>query len=99
MWNEGKEVELIDPSLGKMQSLHEALRSIHVALLCVQDSAADRPTMSVVVSMLSSESAVLPTPKQPAFSLVRSLVERDFLSSSQGIVSPNGVTLTSLEGR
>jgi len=63
-----------------------------VALLCVQDNAADRPTMSDIVSMLSSETAVLPTPKQPAFSLVRSTVESDPLSI-------NDVTLTSIEGR
>jgi len=61
-----------------------------VALLCVQDNAADRPTMSDIV--FSSETAVLPTPKQPAFSLVRSTVEIDPLSI-------NDVTLTSIEGR
>ena len=44
----------------------EVLRSIHVALLCVQHHAEDRPTMLSVVLMLVSESA-LPEPKQPAF--------------------------------
>ena len=64
-----------------------------MALLCVQDSAADRPTMSDIVSMLGSEAAALPTPKQPAFSLASSTVERD-------LHSVNYVTLTSsIEGR
>ena len=44
----------------------EVLRSIHVALLCVQHHAEDRPTMLSVVLMLVSESA-LPEPNQPAF--------------------------------
>lgn len=44
----------------------EVLRSIHVALLCVQHHANDRPTMLSVVLMLVSEGA-LPEPKQPAF--------------------------------
>ncbi|KAJ0764215.1 putative non-specific serine/threonine protein kinase [Helianthus annuus] len=44
----------------------EVIRSIHVALLCVQHHAKDRPTMLSVLLMLVSDSA-LPTPKQPAF--------------------------------
>ena len=63
----------------------------------MQGNAADRPTMSGVVSMPSSEAAMLPTPKQPAFSLVKSTVERDLLSISHGILTPNYVTLTSIE--
>ena len=92
MWEEGRGLELIDPSMGSTYPQSVVLNSIQVALLCVQDSAADRPTMSDIVSMLSSEVAVLPTPKQPAFSLVRSEVERD-------LISINYLTLTSIEGR
>lgn len=46
--------------------ISEVLRSIHVALLCVQHHADDRPTMLSVVLMLVSESE-LPEPRQPAF--------------------------------
>ena len=47
-------------------------RYVHVALLCVQESAEDRPAMDEVVKMLSSgEGAVLPEPKQPAYFNVR----------------------------
>ncbi|KAK3125959.1 hypothetical protein QOZ80_7BG0611960 [Eleusine coracana subsp. coracana] len=47
-------------------------RCIHVALLCVQESADDRPAMDEVVKMLgSSEGAVFPEPKQPAYFNVR----------------------------
>ncbi|GKV43381.1 hypothetical protein SLEP1_g50679 [Rubroshorea leprosula] len=45
----------------------QILRCIHIGLLCVQDHAIDRPTMSDIVSMLSNETMPLPKPKQPAF--------------------------------
>ena len=53
-------------SLSSSCVVSEVLRSIHVALLCVQHHAEDRPTMLSVVLMLVSESA-LPEPNQPAF--------------------------------
>ncbi|KAJ0740564.1 putative non-specific serine/threonine protein kinase [Helianthus annuus] len=45
----------------------EVMTCIHVGLLCVQDHAMDRLTMSEVVSMLTNENMHLPEPKQPAF--------------------------------
>ncbi|XP_057963515.1 receptor-like serine/threonine-protein kinase SD1-8 [Malania oleifera] len=72
LWEMGKEVELIDPILiGDRTSTHEQLRYIKVALLCVQESTADRPTMSDVVSMLSNGTQVLPSPILPSSSIVR----------------------------
>ena len=41
-----------------------------MGLLCVEDNAVDRPTMSDVISML-------PLPKQPAFPNARSIVEEE----------------------
>ena len=47
-------------------------RYVHVALLCVQESAEDRPALDEVVKMLSSgEGTVLQEPKQPAYFNVR----------------------------
>ncbi|XVE52099.1 hypothetical protein DITRI_Ditri02bG0094100 [Diplodiscus trichospermus] len=66
-WNEGRGLLLIDPTLDSSCNKNEALRCIHVGLLCVQDHAIDRPTMPDVVSMLSNETVQLPAPKQPAF--------------------------------
>ncbi|KAK9059789.1 hypothetical protein SSX86_020493 [Deinandra increscens subsp. villosa] len=63
---EGRAVELVSRSLHASCVSSEVLRSIHVALLCVQHLAEDRPTMLSVVLMLASEGA-LPQPKQPAF--------------------------------
>jgi hypothetical protein len=43
------------------------VKCVNVGLLCVQEDPNDRPTMSNVVTMLDSEAATVPTPKQPAF--------------------------------
>ncbi|GLJ19411.1 hypothetical protein SUGI_0350170 [Cryptomeria japonica] len=48
-------------------SEEEALRCIHVGLLCVQANATFRPVMSDVITMLSSSSVTLPNPSKPAF--------------------------------
>ncbi|KAF3783385.1 G-type lectin S-receptor-like serine/threonine-protein kinase [Nymphaea thermarum] len=68
LWNEGAGLDLLDHLLCKSCSLSQVMRCINVGLLCVQEDAADRPSMSSVVLMLGSESAKLPKPKQPAYS-------------------------------
>lgn len=77
----------------------EVVKCIQMALLCVQDRPEDRPTMSVVLSMLDSENAILPPPKQPGFYTVRFTPETD--SSSTGIypLASNEVTVSALHGR
>ncbi|KAG6733742.1 hypothetical protein I3842_01G239500 [Carya illinoinensis] len=67
LWNEGRALEIVDSTMDEPCHPNEALRCIHAGLLCVQEHAADRPTMSDVVSMLSKENVRLPAPKQPAF--------------------------------
>nr|XP_043613726.1 G-type lectin S-receptor-like serine/threonine-protein kinase At4g27290 [Erigeron canadensis] len=64
--NDNKSIELMSACLSITCIVPDVVRSIHVALLCVQNNAEDRPTMLSVFSMLVSES-VLPEPKQPAF--------------------------------
>ncbi|CAN6457843.1 unnamed protein product [Victoria cruziana] len=67
LWNEERGVQLLDPILDNYD-IDQVMKCINVGLLCVQADAADRPTMSSIVLMLSSDSAVLPKPKQPAYS-------------------------------
>lgn len=45
-------------------------------LLCVQELAKDRPSISIVVSMLCSEIAHLPPPKPPAYSERQITIDR-----------------------
>lgn len=55
-------------------------RYVNIALLCVQERADERPTMSDVDSMLKNEAATLPPPKQPAYSHVRNTADSEFCS-------------------
>ncbi|KAH9616779.1 hypothetical protein KSS87_013049 [Heliosperma pusillum] len=64
-WREGKRREMLDKSMGETYSIDEALRCLLVGLLCVQERPEDRPTMGLVVLMLSSESMALPQPIFP----------------------------------
>jgi hypothetical protein len=56
----------VDPTI-KPGSTTEIMRCIHIALLCVQENVANRPTMASVVLMLNSYSITLSVPLQPAF--------------------------------
>ncbi|CAL2253398.1 unnamed protein product [Prunus armeniaca] len=69
---EDKPLELIDKTLCDSCIISEVLRCLHVALLCVQRVPEDRPSMSSVVLMLSSD-VTLPPPKQPGFYTERSV--------------------------
>ncbi|KAL8267214.1 hypothetical protein R6Q59_004558 [Mikania micrantha] len=67
-WQNGTTTNIIDSTLKtRSGSLSDIIRSIHIGLLCVQDNANDRPTMSSVVLMFDSQSLPLPTPSKPAF--------------------------------
>ncbi|XP_027910119.1 cysteine-rich receptor-like protein kinase 10 isoform X3 [Vigna unguiculata] len=71
IWYEGKCLELMDPMLEKSFKGSEVGRCIQIGLLCVQEDANDRPTMSDVVVMLASDTVAIPKPKYPAFSVGR----------------------------
>jgi len=73
----------MDETLRESCNTNEFLRCVNAALLCVQDDPSDRPTMSNVVVMLSSETANLPVPKNPAFFIQRGLSGTAFASSEQ----------------
>ncbi|KAK4485147.1 hypothetical protein RD792_007760 [Penstemon davidsonii] len=67
-WRDGMAANLIDPMLRGIAGVpRDILRCIHIGLLCVQENAADRPTMASVVLMLNSFSITLPIPSEPAF--------------------------------
>ncbi|XP_057987852.1 G-type lectin S-receptor-like serine/threonine-protein kinase At1g11410 isoform X2 [Hevea brasiliensis] len=66
LWKEKRAWQIVDSSLKESCSPHEVLRCIEIGLLCVQEDVLERPTMSAVILMLSSE-IDLPSPKQPAF--------------------------------
>ncbi|KAJ0045515.1 hypothetical protein Pint_04397 [Pistacia integerrima] len=99
LWKEDRMLELLDKPLQSSHVENEVHRCIQVGLLCVQDNAADRPTMDSVVFMLGNESAVIPAPQKPTFSLTRTPRESDVCGSSSGHCSANGVTMSVVMGR
>uniref|UniRef100_A0A7N2MB12 Receptor-like serine/threonine-protein kinase n=1 Tax=Quercus lobata TaxID=97700 RepID=A0A7N2MB12_QUELO len=99
LWTSERGSDLVDPLLDDVSSMHVALRYINIALLCVQESAADRPTMSEVVAMLSNESAALPYPKEPAFLNVRTVVRENPINSITEICSVNDASVSNVQGR
>ena len=69
-------------------STTEKMRCIHIALLCVQENANDRPTMNSIVLMLNSSSLSLPVPSRPAF-FMHSNFESDMSMESDYTNSDN----------
>ena len=75
-------IELLDPCLRDSHySLQEVLRCIHVGLLCAQQRAMNRPSMSSVVVMLGSDSHVLPHPQKPGY-FTETESPREYVESS-----------------
>ncbi|KAK2995324.1 hypothetical protein RJ640_001846 [Escallonia rubra] len=94
LWREGNALKLQDPALGDSCVANQLLRTIHVGLLCVQESATDRPTMSEVISMLSHDTVPLPAPKQPAFFTGRKEPESTSKEGESKESSVNFVSIT-----
>ncbi|KAF3591958.1 hypothetical protein DY000_02027137 [Brassica cretica] len=67
LWSNGSPLELVDPSFRDKYQTNEITRCIHIALLCVQEDAEDRPTMSAIVQMLTTSSIALAVPRPPGF--------------------------------
>ncbi|PKI73775.1 hypothetical protein CRG98_005846 [Punica granatum] len=97
LWKEGSCLDIVDPSMANMYD-EEVLRCIQIALLCVQEFATDRPTMSDVVFMLGNN-VRLSSPKQPSFASRRKPGRADTSSSNEGTNSVNYLTLTVVEAR
>ncbi|KAL4563135.1 hypothetical protein LXL04_027168 [Taraxacum kok-saghyz] len=99
LWNEGNALQLVDYALGDRFSKNEVLRCIQVGLLCVQGQPEDRPSMSKVVLLLSSETVRMPQPKHPGLFTRKTDNETVSPSIVDDNMTINGITLTILDGR
>ncbi|CAE6181233.1 unnamed protein product [Arabidopsis arenosa] len=104
LWREGSPLELVDPSVGENYDSNEVTRCIHIALLCVQEDPADRPTLASIILMLTSNTITLPVPRQPGFFFQSRLDDFEGLEPSQSTgrsmpYSVNDVSITDLEPR
>ncbi|XP_019052142.1 PREDICTED: putative cysteine-rich receptor-like protein kinase 20 [Nelumbo nucifera] len=100
LWVEGKWLEFADAVMLMDTNTRwkaEVMRCIHIGLLCVQEDAADRPTMSSVILMLTNESVPLPLPTKPAFALATLILQPNH--SSSVICSVNMATISDVSPR
>ncbi|XP_075076211.1 G-type lectin S-receptor-like serine/threonine-protein kinase CES101 isoform X1 [Nicotiana tabacum] len=99
LWREERALELIDVTLIESCSRNEVMRCIHVGLLCVQDYAKDRPSMSNVVSMLTNDTRQPPPPpERPGFFIERG-DQRAQISEEVERYSINGLSISELKAR
>nr|XP_048323355.1 G-type lectin S-receptor-like serine/threonine-protein kinase At1g11330 [Ziziphus jujuba var. spinosa] len=99
LWKDGRCLELMDPSVTKTcSSTGEFIRFVQVSLLCVQEIAADRPTMADVVSMLGGDMVTPPHPKQPAFSILKRADDNN-MPENPGAYTVNNVSISGIEAR
>ncbi|CDY10824.1 BnaC01g14390D [Brassica napus] len=107
LWKNGSPLEMVDLAIGRNYEINEVTRCIHIALLCVQDNPEDRPMLSTIILMLTSNTITLPVPRLPSF-IPRSRHELDQVS--EGLESSrstgryvghsvNDVSITDLEAR
>ncbi|KAK3120697.1 hypothetical protein QOZ80_9AG0692280 [Eleusine coracana subsp. coracana] len=67
LWRAGRLIKFADtPPVDESERM-EILRWIQIALLCVEENPANRPTMQEVVLMLSCVSVALAMPQRPAY--------------------------------
>ncbi|CDY48827.1 BnaC01g43350D [Brassica napus] len=96
LWSQGKTKELIDPTMMDNRDVNEAIRYIHVGMLCTQDSVIYRPNMGSVLLMLESQTSHLPRPRQPTF---HSFLNFGEILEGQNVATVNDITLTTVVGR
>lgn len=98
LFREGVALEVADPMINRnSSSALQIQRVIHVALLCVQQHPEDRPTMSLVTVMLSSD-CELPEPKEPGFFVGRNLPKESVYGQNQ-CSSNDSMTVTLISPR
>ena len=90
-------MKMVDQLLDEAYPANEVSRCIQIGLLCVQEHATDRPTMSTVVFMLGNDTH-LPSPKRPAFILMGT-DNCTNKSTSVASNSVNEITLSKIDGR
>ena len=98
LWREGRALDLVDPTLGQSYSSDVVLKCIQIGLLCVQESAINRPSMLEVVFMLSNESPIKP-PQKPAFIFNGDQDHPESSNSGGGSSSVNEITATTISAR
>ncbi|KAF8086785.1 hypothetical protein N665_0612s0006 [Sinapis alba] len=86
LWRNQTSLDLVAPVIRHNCQINKVVRGIHIGLLCVQEDPANRPTLSTIVMMLSSNTVTLPVPKQPKF-FAQGGPQKDLTDSEQSTKS------------
>ncbi|KAM3701782.1 hypothetical protein ACJW31_05G201100 [Castanea mollissima] len=89
-WNGGTSLELLDLTIRDSYSRTEVNKCIHIALLCVQENPAQRPTMDSIILMLNSNSVTLSSPQRPAFFLQSGTEQNKSIGESRAATRGSG---------
>ncbi|KAH0857540.1 LOW QUALITY PROTEIN: hypothetical protein HID58_085801 [Brassica napus] len=93
-WCETKGVDFLDQNLAGSCCPLQVSRCVQIGLICVQHQPVERPNTVKLLSMLTT-TLVLPSPKQPIFALH----SRDENSTSNDVITVNGLTQSAVQGR
>ncbi|CAN6865419.1 unnamed protein product [Brassica oleracea] len=93
-WCETKGVDFLDQDLAGSCCPLQVSRCVQIGLICVQHQPVERPNTVKLLSMLTT-TLVLPSPKQPIFALH----SRDENSTSNDVITVNGLTQSAVQGR
>lgn len=77
----------MDTTLNDSFSEDEVLRCVHAGLLCVEENADERPSMSNIVSMLTNKSIVTSLPKKPAYYVRKKVLGEETYTNEFGVDS------------
>lgn len=92
-------MELVDPSFQDSYQINEITRCIHIALLCIQEEAEDRPNMSTVVQMLTTSSIALAVPQPPGCFFQTKHEKTGPLKDSSSLCSVDDASITHVTPR
>ncbi|RWW43922.1 hypothetical protein BHE74_00050362, partial [Ensete ventricosum] len=98
LWSEDNVMEFVDPAIRDSCSQKQASMCVNVGLLCVQNRANDRPSMSSVIIMLESGTDANSQPRQPTFTAERSPRDTESSPNDLRLLSANN-SITLLTGR
>ncbi|KAI3495805.1 hypothetical protein L1887_38151 [Cichorium endivia] len=98
LWKDERGMEFIDPSLNDTFSRYKLTRCIQVALLCVEETWTQRPSMLEVSAMLRNEYASVPMPTRTAFSTNKDNEEKKD-GTSEHVYSVDIATISQLVSR
>ncbi|PHT81253.1 hypothetical protein T459_14268 [Capsicum annuum] len=99
LWKEQDLSTFIDPFILNPSTEMEIRKYMQIGLLCVQEFAEDRPSISSVLVMLTGETTSLPAPLQPAFTDKHASFFKMCNENREAKSTLNSISITNLTGR